>query len=101
MAQVVLRASRKMFMGVVDGSTTTYHRMRGFTSLSESKNPIEYSRKYVDEAFETTDVTGMSASYDFSFDMLTPNEVLADMASIIDGEKLGSEAIREFICRVY
>lgn len=97
MAEVVLRASRKMFMGVVDGSTTTYHRMRGFTSLSESKNPIEYSRKYVDEAFETTDVTGMSASYDFSFDMLTPNEVLADMAGIIDGEKLGSEAIREFI----
>ncbi len=95
--KLVLRAMRKMFMGVVDGSTTTYHRMKGFTTLSESKNPIEYSRKYVDESFETTDVTGMSSSYDFTFDMLTPNAVLDDIAGIIDGEKLGTAAVREFV----
>lgn len=95
--KLVLRADRKMFMGVVSGETTTYHRMRGFSSLSESKNPIEYSRKYVDETFETTDVTGISSSYDFTFDMLTPNAVLDDIAGIIDNELLGTEAVRDFI----
>lgn len=95
--KLVLRADRKMFMGVVDGNTTTYHRMKGFSSLSESKNPIEYSRKYVDEKFETTDVTGMSSSYDFTYDMLTPNEVLDDISTIIDDEILGTDAVRDFV----
>lgn len=95
--KLVLRADRKMFMGVVDGNTTTYHRMRGFSSLTESKNSVEYSRKYVDETFETTDITGMSPSYDFTFDMLTPNAVLDDISSIIDNEILGTDAVREFI----
>ena len=96
---LVLRADRKMFYGVpsAGGDTVTYTRMKGFTTLSESKNPIEYSRKYVDELFETTDVTGMSSSYDFTFDLLSPNAVLDDIADIIDGEKLGSDAVREFI----
>lgn len=92
--KLVLRANRKMFMGVVGtGSTVTYTRMRGFTTLSESKNPVEYSRKYIDETFETTDVTGMSPSYDFTFDRMTPNAVLDDIADIIDNETLGSDAV--------
>lgn len=95
---LVLRADRKMFYGVKGSTdTVTYTRMKGFTSLTESKNPIEYSRHYVDEAFETTDVTGMSSSYDFQFDLQTPNDVLTDMAGIIDGEKLGTDAVRSFV----
>lgn len=96
--KLVLRANRKMFMGVGTGGNVTFTRMRGFTSLSESKNPVEYSRKYVDETFETTDVTGMSPSYDFTFDRMTPNAVLDDIASIIDDETLGTDAVREFVC---
>ena len=97
---LVLRADRKMFYGVPgkSGGTVTYTRMKGFTALSESKNPTEYSRKYVDETYETVDVTGMSSSYDFTFDMMTPNAVLDDIAAIIDGEKLGEDAVREFVC---
>ena len=91
-----MRADRKMFMGV--GSDKSIHRMRGFSSLSESKNPVEYTRKYVDEVFETTDVTGVSPSYDFTFDMMTPNAVLDDLAGIIDGEMLGTDAVRTFYC---
>ena len=78
---LVLRADRKMFYGV-KGSTSevTYTRMKGFTSLTESKNPIEYTRHY-----------------DFNFDMLDPNAVLTDMAKIIDGEELGTDAVRSFV----
>lgn len=96
--KLVMRAERKMFMGVNTGSSETIHRVKGFSSLSESKNPVEYTRKYVDEMFETTDVTGMSPSYDFTFDLMTPNAVLDDISQIIDGEKLGTDAVRTFYC---
>lgn len=100
--KLIMRADRKMFYGVPKASesdtTPTYTRMKGFTSLTESKNPIEYSRHYVDEEFERTDVTGMSSSFDFQFDLLDPNTVLTDMATIIDGEKLGTDAVRSFVC---
>lgn len=97
--KLIMRADRKMFMGVKGtGPTETIHRMRGFTTLSESKNPTEYTRKYVDELFETTDVTGINASYDFTFDLISPNEVLTDIADIIDGEKIGDDAVRTFYC---
>lgn len=96
--KLVMRADRKMFMGVAQSGSggEKIYRMKGFSSLSESKNPTEYSRKYVDELFETTDVTGMSASYDFTFDLIYPNEVLKDLAEIIDGEKIGDDAVRTF-----
>lgn len=96
---LVMRADRKMFMGVKSStdSNVTYTRLKGFTTLSESKNPTEYSRKYVDEYFETTDITGISSSYDFTFDMMTPNAVLDDIAGIIDGDKIGTDAVRSFI----
>ena len=94
---LVMRADRKMFMGVGSNSQTIY-RMRGFSSLSESKNPTEYTRKYVDELFETTDITGVSASYDFTFDMMTPNPVLDDLSNIIDDELIGTDAVRTFYC---
>ena len=93
---LVLRANRKMFMGVGE-NPQTYNRLTGFTDLTESKNPIEYTRKYVDEPFETTDTTGMSSSWTYSFDLETPNEVLQDLASISEDEIIGSEANREFI----
>lgn len=98
--KLIMRADRKMFMGVKSGSgsTETIYRMRGFTSLSESKNPTEYTRKYVDELFETTDVTGINSSYDFTFDLMSPNEVLTDIADIIDSEKIGDDAVRTFYC---
>lgn len=96
--KLTMRADRKMFYGVKGTSdTTTYTRMKGFTSMTESKNPIEYSRHYVDEKFERTDVVGMSSSYDFQFDLLSPNNVLTDIADIIDNEKLGTDAIRSFV----
>ena len=100
MEKLIMRADRKMFMGVKSGSgsTETIYRMRGFTSLSESKNPTEYTRKYVDELFETTDVTGINSSYDFTFDLLSPNAILTDLADIIDSEKIGNDAVRTFYC---
>ena len=52
------------FYGIED----TFHRMRGFTEGSISKNPKEYSRQYIDEDGEQTDVVGYSPSMSYAFD---------------------------------
>lgn len=68
-------------------------RMEGFTTFSQSKNPTEYSRRYVDQDFENTDVTGYSPQIGFGFDQYEGNDVHDHIVSILDNEKLGNEAI--------
>ncbi len=75
----------------------TYHRMKKFTQFSHSKNPIEYSRQYVDEPFQQTDVVGFSPAYSYAFDKHTDMPVQTDMVSITNEEKLGDEAVRTII----
>ena len=77
--------------------TTTYHRMKYFTQLSHSKNPQEYSRKYVDEPTQRTDVTGFSPQTDYGFDKHRNDPVLTDIVRITNDELLGADAIREII----
>ena len=65
--KLVGRHKRVAFMDVA-GDGNTYTRMTGFTSMSESKNASEYSRHYVDEESERTDVVGYAPSNDYEFD---------------------------------
>lgn len=85
------------FWGVKDSSTTKYYRMKGFDDLSKSMNPNEYSRKYVDEEFERTDVTGYAPSIAFSIDQIKEDPVHDDIAAISENEVIGSAAVREII----
>lgn len=66
-----------------------FRRMEGFTDLSYSQNPKEYSRQYVDEEFERTDIVGYAPSISYSFDRYTGNEVLADIVKITENEYIG------------
>ena len=77
--------------------TETFNRMRGFTTLSGSKNPKEYSRQYVDEEFEVTDVTGYSPSFEFGFDQYKDDVVHEEMVEILDGEYTGTAARRNIV----
>ncbi len=70
-----------------------FYRMKGFTSLSTNKNAGEYTRQYVDEDFETTDVVRISTSMDFNFDYMPSNPVHEKLVEIIDGEKIGDDAV--------
>lgn len=74
-----------------------YVRMRGFTDFSMSKNPTEYSRKYVDEKSERNDVVGYNPSISFAFDRFSDDEVHADMVSIADNEAVGADAVRSIV----
>lgn len=94
---LVKRSDKVAFFGNVSNGTETFNRMRGFTTLSGAKNPSEYSRQYVDEEFETTDVTGYSPSYDFGFDQYKGDPVHDEMVEILDDEKTGTEARRNIV----
>ncbi|MBD9338636.1 MAG: hypothetical protein EGP69_12060 [[Ruminococcus] faecis] len=89
--KLVGRHKRVAFMDVT-GDGKTYTRMTGFTSMSESKNAIEYSRHYVDEESERTDVVGYATSNDYEFDRYTNDHVQQKIAEISDDELLGSDA---------
>lgn len=95
--KLVKRSDKVSFLGCLADDTETFNRMRGFTTLSGSKNPTEYSRRYVDEEFETTDVTGYSPSLDFGFDQYTGDAVHEEIVGILDDEKLGTEARRNIV----
>ena len=82
-ATLVGRSKRVAFMDVGKPESSKFVRMQGFTSLSEQKSPTEYSRRYVDEDTERSDVTGYATAQAFS--------VHKKLADIIDGEKLGSD----------
>ena len=95
---IVERHKILAFYGVPGtGTTVTYHRMKKFTQFSESKNPIEYSRQYVDEPFQQTDVVGFAPSYSYAFDRHTGLDVHHDIIDITDNEKLGDDAVRNII----
>ncbi len=74
-----------------------YHRMQGFTDMSKSLNPKEYSRQYVDEAFEQTDVVGFSPSIAYSFDQYKGNAVHDDLVQLSDNEAVGTSAVRTIV----
>lgn len=95
--KLIKRSDKVSFLGCISEGTETFNRMRGFTTLSGSKNPTEYSRRYVDEEFETTDVTGYSPSLDFGFDQYSGDPVHDEMVKILDGEVLGTEARRNIV----
>lgn len=95
--KLVKRSDKVSFFGNMNGGTETFNRMRGFTTMSGSKNPSEYSRQYVDEEFETTDVTGYSPSIKFGFDQYTDDAVHTELVEILDGEKTGTDARRNIV----
>ena len=86
--KLVMRSDKVAFMKVGE----VWHRMRGFKKLPTSKNPEEYTRKYVDEEGEITDVVGISETKEFEFDQYVNDPVHEFLANIIDNEILGSEA---------
>ncbi len=92
--KLVGRHKRLSFMKT-DGNT--YTRMSEFTSLSEAKESKEYSRQYVDEPTERSDVVGYATGVSYEFDRHTDTPVHARLAEISDNEIVGTEAQVEIV----
>ncbi len=90
----ILKRSDKLAFYEIDG---TFVRMRGFTDFTMSKNPTEYTRKYVDEASERNDIVGYNPSISFAFDRFSDDSVHTDMVAISDREAFGAEAVRGIV----
>ena len=97
-AKLVKRHQRVAFMDTdTTGSAQKFERMTGFTSMTNSKNPTEYSRQYVDRESEDTDVVGYSPSVSYSFDRHTNTPVHERIAQVHDGELTGSDALVDIL----
>ena len=88
---LVKRSGKVAFIESTKGDS--FLRMKGFTDLATNREANEYSRQYVDEDSERTDVTGVSVSMDFNFDQFKGNAAQEVLIDIIENEKIGGEAI--------
>lgn len=89
--KLLQRADRVAFMDTSTTGTAKFERMTGFTSMTGSKEPKEYSRQYVDESTERSDVVGYAPGVGYSFDRHMNTPVHDKIASISDNELIGSD----------
>lgn len=96
--KIVGRHQRVAFMNTdTSGSTPKFERLTGFTSVTNNKNPKEYSRQYVDKESEDNDVVGYSPAIEYSFDRYTNTPVHETIAKVHDGELTGSAALVDIV----
>lgn len=89
---LVLRCQYAAYMNCGTGDTEDFNLIgEGFTSFPESKNPKEYTRKYIHEKTERSDVIGYAPSISYSCDVITGDPVIEKIIDITDNEKLGSD----------
>ena len=62
----------------------------GFTEFTENKNPREYSRQYINEASERTDLVGFAPSVTYAFDVYEDDPVQEKLLSLSRGEAVGA-----------
>lgn len=91
--ELVKRNGKVAYMDISTTSVANFQRMRKFTEISKSKNATEYSRTYVDEDGEVTDVTGYSEEISYAFDLYKGNLVHQKIVDITDNEKTGNDAL--------
>lgn len=99
---LVQRSGNLAFYNVPTGHYTTgiagtLTRMEGFTDLGRSHNPKEYSRQYVDEDFERTDIISYSTAISYAFDLYKGNSVLEDIVDITERELIGDKMKRQIL----
>ncbi|MGN0276757.1 MAG: hypothetical protein ACI4CZ_06135 [Hominisplanchenecus sp.] len=91
-AKIIKRSEQLAFYGVPGDNGAepeNLNRMEHFTSLSESKNPNTYERRYVDKDVSDSDVTGYGTTLSYAFDHHRNDPVLKDIATVHDDELIG------------
>ena len=94
-SNIVMRTGKLAFYKCLGESF--YRRMEDFTELSNSKGTKEYTRRYVDEDFERTDVSGYSPEISYAFDRYKAHPVLDDIIYITENELIGQAMVRDFV----
>lgn len=95
MSTMITRDQWRAYMDTSESGTTTpdFNLIgEGFTSFSESKNPKEYSRQYVHEKTERSDVVGFAPSIAYSADMYSGDPCVERVAKAHDEEQIGNDS---------
>lgn len=96
MNELVLRAKMQHYMKV--GSPLAFKLVGdGFTAFAESKNAKEYSRQYVHQSTEITDVIGFAPSMAYTAELYTEDPVCQHVAMVTDNELVGADARVEVV----
>lgn len=97
-AGLVTRNQRKSYMNTATVNAPTWSLIgEGFTSLSEAKNPNEYTRHYVHEVSERTDITGYAPAISYALDVYSDDPCIQKIIEITDKEALGDAAQVEIV----
>lgn len=93
MSTLVSRNQWVAYMNTGTGDKEEYNLVgEGFTSFSEAKNPKEYTRQYVHEKTERSDVVGYAPSISYSADMHSGDPCVERVAKAADEEQVGATA---------
>lgn len=96
--KLVRRSKFASYMNTGAAATPVFSRIgEGFTDLSESKNPKEYTAQYVHEETERNYVIGYAPSISYSVDYYDGDPCVRKIADITDNERTGSDAIVEIV----
>lgn len=96
--ELVLRYQWESYMGCTSGQTTVNHLIgEGFTAFPKALNPKEYTRKYISDKTERTDVIGYAPSIGYSCDAIPDDPVVAEIMTITDNEVTGTDTHRDII----
>ena len=91
------RSEKLAFIEVKAGSTSNYIRLEGFTTQTHNANAKEFTRQYVDEDVERTDVSGYSESINYNFDQYVEHPALSEIVKITENELTGKDAVRNIL----
>lgn len=93
MSNLVSRDQWVAYMNTGTDGTEEYNLVgEGFSSFSEAKNPKEYTRQYVHEKSERSDVVGYAPSISYSADMYSGDPCVERVAKAADEEQVGNAA---------
>lgn len=70
-----------------------YEIGEGFTEFTENKNPREYSRQYINETVERTDIVGFASSVTYAFDVYENDKVQKTLLDMTCREAIGEDAV--------
>ncbi len=69
----------------------------GFTEFTENKNPREYTRQYINEAVERTDIVGFASAVTYAFDVYEDDPVCDKLLNLTLSEAVGADAVVRII----
>lgn len=96
--RIAIRKDMASYMNTGTAAVPVWTLMgEGFTELEESKNSLEYSRHYVHEATERTDVVGYATSFGYSADIYTEDPAIIRIDEVTMDELTGTAAQVEIV----